>query len=437
LAGYSRFGLMNALAQNSASSAPASTSQYQALVCIFLFGGNDGNNLIVPLGTKEYDAYASIRKDLALPGAALLPVTASSKEVYGLHPKLTALLTLFNNKQLAIVANVGTLVQDLTRAQYQAHQTPVPVNLFSHSDQQLQWQTSATTGFGTTGWAGRAADKVAFRNSPSTFPAFISVSGNSLMGTGEETRPATITPGAALGLQGFNTSPGSTARALALQQMLTLNTGVSLVQAASTALIDGIKDSKTVGKALAGATQLKTGFPKSGIGAQLQEIAKLIQIRTELGMSRQIFFCSLGGFDTHSSQIADQDALFAQLSPAMAAFHNATVEMQVENDVTTFTESDFGRMFQPTTNHGSDHAWGSHHIVMGGAVKGGDLYGKFPVHELGGPDDAGTRGTWIPTTSLDQYGATLASWFGVTSADLPAVFPTLANFSRKNLGFLS
>jgi uncharacterized protein (DUF1501 family) len=330
---------------------------------------------------------------------------------------------------------VGTLVVPLTRAQYLAGNIALPENLFSHSDQQLQWQATSAAQNGT-GWGGRVADKIAWMNAPATFPAFLSVAGNAMIGQGGDTTPATVIPGAPLNLTGFSNTTADNARQLALQQLLTLDTGAALVQQASTTMQQGLGDSAILQKAISGATALTTAFPKTSIGAQLQQIAQVIQARNELGMKRQIFFCSLGGFDTHTAQLNTQDTLFAQLDAAVAAFVSATAELGVENNVTTFTESDFARTLQPNTNGGTDHAWGSHHVVLGGAVQGGDVYGQFPELALGGPNDAGSAGRWIPTTALDQYGATLASWFGVVSTDLSYVFPNLANFPASNVGFL-
>jgi len=222
----------------------------------------------------------------------------------------------------------------------------------------------------------------------------------------------------------------------ALQQLLTFDTGVSLIQSASSITSNALADSQTLSGALAAAGSLATVFPKTGIGSQLLQVAKILQVRSALGLNRQIFFCSLGGFDTHNDQIATQQTLFSQLSPAMSAFYSATVELGLAQQVTTFTMSDFSRTFQPASGGGTDHAWGSVQMMMGGAVLGADIYGTLPTFALGGPDDSGGNGRWIPTTSIDQYGATLASWFGVQASDLPAIFPNLSNFTTTKLGFL-
>jgi uncharacterized protein (DUF1501 family) len=328
-------------------------------------------------------------------------------------------------------------VQPLTRAQYQSQQSPLPVNLFSHSDQQLQWQTSIAQGNSPTGWAGRVADYVeAQKMNTSSFPVFFSVSGNSLLGTGATTQPVAVSPGYSLDLLGFNSSAASQARYNAMTNLLTTNSGVSLAQAANNTLANSISDATNLSAALAKGSALKTAFPATTLGAQLQEVAQIIQVASYLGMSRQIFFCSVGGFDTHAGELATHTALYPQVSQALASFYAATQEMGVAQNVTTFTESDFSRTFQPTSGDGSDHAWGSHQMVMGGAVLGGQIFGAFPTFELGGPDDTDTRGRWIPTTAIDQYGATLASWFGVPDSALTTVFPNFANFGAKKLGFL-
>jgi uncharacterized protein (DUF1501 family) len=423
------FGLLPTLAQ--------SGPDYRALVCVFLFGGNDSNNTIVPMDDTSFKAYQSIRGTLGLPSAALVPVSSVSGAPYGFHALLTELASLFTNKDLAVVANVGSLVQPITRAQYIAQQTPVPMNLFSHSDQQAQWQTSVAQGNSTSGWAGRAADYIAAQNiNSSKFPTFLSVAGNALEGTGAKTQPVALAPGGSLQLTGFGASAAAQARWSALNNLLTTDSGVSLVQAANNTLSNSISDASALDSALGKATALKTQFPKTSLGEQLQQVAQIISVQSLLGMRRQIFFCSLGGFDTHTGELPTQNTLYPQVSQALAAFYDATQELGVAQNVTTFTESEFNRTFQPTSGDGSDHGWGGHHLVVGGAVQGGQIYGSFPTFQLAGPDDTDVRGRWIPSTAIDQYGATLCTWFGIPSSALPTIFPNLPNFSTANLGFL-
>ena len=437
---FGRFGLLNALAQVS--------NEYRALVCIFLFGGNDANNMLVPMDTAGYANYQNIRKPLSSGGLALdqgtlLPITSKTNQQvgsilsnqFGLHPQLKDLQNLFSSNHLAFLANVGTLSQPITRAQFQAKSIGVPSNLFSHSDQQQEWQTSQPDGLGRTGWAGRMADKLQSLNMNSAFPPITSVAGSAIFCTGQQTQPFAIIPSSS-GTSVPALADSTASRLAAVNQLLTFDTGISLVQSASTITLNALADSKSISSALTGAPALQTKFPTTSIGLQLQQIAKLLQIRSSLGLSRQIFFCSLGGFDTHNNQIATQDSLFSQLGPAVAAFYNATVELNLDQQVTTFTLSDFSRTFQQASGGGTDHAWGTVQLIAGGAVQGGDIYGKLPQFALGGPDDVGSNGRWIPTTSIDQYGATLGNWFGVQPADMASVFPNLANFSTSNLGFL-
>ncbi len=421
------FGLLPALAQSG-------SSDYRALVCVFLFGGNDANNMVIPADDTNIQAYTAIRGQLALSSAQITsPVySRSTGAPYVFHSDLAPLASLFSSGELAVVANVGSLVQPTTRTQYQNQTSPIPVNLFSHSDQQRQWQTSNPTGLGATGWAGRAADRVAAQNL-SNFPTFLSVAGNTLLGIGSLHQPVAISPGGSLDLAGFSTTTASQTRKAALQNLLTMNTGVKLAQSANGVVSDSLADAQALDSALSRSSTLATRFPTTSLGAQLAQVAQIIKVREGLGMRRQIFFCSLGGFDTHANELATLKTLYPQLANALLAFNSAMTELGTQTQVTAFTESDFSRTFQPTSNDGSDHAWGSHHLVMGGAVKGGEIYGSFPTFALGGPSDTDSRGRWIPTTAIDQYGASLCSWFGVDEKDLSAVFPNFANFGSKKI----
>lgn len=425
--GLSRLGMLNAMTQPS--------GPYRALVCIFLYGGNDSNNMVVPLDSAGYNNYKSIRAGLALDSASLIPLDGAKQ--FGLHARFSDLKPFLG--ETALVANVGTLVHPVTRTQFLQNSAPLPSNLFSHADQQAEMQTAVPDGLSTTGWAGRLADHMAHSNTGS-YPLLVSVAGNARFGVGNSTHPGAVTPNVAPGLRGFGTDAASQARLTALEALVTqdslkTDSGAVLLRQAAKNMGSTLNDSDTLNKALKTATPLRTAFPNTSIGNQLNEVAKLIEVRHALNMNRQIFFCALGGFDTHTSQITDQDRLFSQLSPALAAFYQATEELVVADQVTTFTESDFSRTLQPNSNGGSDHAWGSHHIVMGASVKGGKMYGKFPTIQLNGPDDAGGEGRWIPSTSVDQYAATLAQWFGLPVSSLPAVFPNLANFTGKDVGF--
>ncbi len=436
-------GLVNALAQ-SGKGIDDPAPDYKALVCIFLFGGNDCNNMIIPY--NDYTNYATRRGVLAIPQTELLQISPPSQGslIYGLHPKLspevaiptqmTGLLPLWSSSKLAILPNVGTLIQPLTRAQYQAGQ-PRPANLFSHEDQADQHQSAIvanTTINPLTGWGGRMAERTAMLNGNATFPMIVSPSGTNVFSTSDTIRP--LVPSG--GLSGFTNPIASDPRYQSMQNLLTLDRQSKVIDASSDTMQRAIAHTDLLNQALNDSTSVTTVFPSTGLGNQLRQVARVIAKRSTLfGLQRQIFFCSIGGFDTHENQLTPHANLFSQLSQAMKAFYEATVALGVASSVTTFTLSDFGRTLVPTGT-GSDHGWGSHQMVMGGAVLGGNFYGAFPILTPGGPDDTGNQGRWIPKTSLDQYGWTLAKWFGLATADKGTVFPNISNFTTQDLGFL-
>jgi uncharacterized protein (DUF1501 family) len=438
---------------------PEAASDYKALVCIFLFGGNDCNNTIIPLDS-EYNSYSSVRNasGLAIPQSSLISLpnsTGGGGRPFGMHPNLSpevatpstakGLLDIWNAQKLAVLFNMGNLIQPLTKAQYQAN-IGKPYQLFSHSDQQTQQQTVVSNGASQTGWGGRTADNTGLLNGAVPLPMAVSVAGTSLFTTGQTTRPLAIAPAPTPVSQVLvlNASGGTgadqSARKSTHSQLLQMDLGLSLVKTSS----------ETTSAALVASAALSTDpsvgtFPNSSLGNQLKQVAKLVKLKDVLGMKRQIFFCSMGGYDTHTNQTSstfggNQGNNFTQLSQAMRAFYDEMVAQGTNDMVTTFTQSDFGRTLQPSGTGaaavGSDHAWGNHAFIMGGGVLGRAFYGAYPILSLGGPDDTDSRGRWIPTTSTDQYAATLASWFGLAPADIAKVFPNLYRFASSNLGFL-
>jgi len=433
----SRLDLIRFAAEASAQTQP----DYKALVCVFLFGGNDGNNTVIPLDAAGYGQYAAIRpatSGINLSQASLLPIQPiDSASPFGLHPSLTDLQMLFNQNRMAILANVGTLLQPTTQAQYAAGLRPL--SLYSHADQQAQWQSAVSSAASGTGWGGRIADKVAPMNAASGFPVVTSLDGAVLFTSGASAIPLSIPVTGSFALSGYSGSTAAAARMNAVQQLLAQASGNALVDGASDIGAQALDLSATVNPILANANStiapLFTNLNTSTAN-QLYQVAKLIEARAATGAARQIFFVQLGSFDTHGDQLNRQQNLFEELSPALKAFYDATVALGVASQVTTFTLSDFGRTLQPASGGGTDHAWGSHHFIIGGAVQGGKIYGRYPQLSLGGPDDAEKEGRWLPSCSVDQYGATLARWFGVATTDLNSVFSNLASFSTADLGFM-
>ncbi len=438
-------GMLSALAQLrmiGALAADSSPADYKALVCLFLYGGNDSNNMLIPTDNANYQLYATDRSVLALAQAGLLPIspkTYSDGRTWGLHPSMVEAQQLFANGNLALLANTGTLVQPVTLAQFKAGTVALPPQLFSHADQQVQWQSSIPDQPFVTGWGGRVADMVNALNTNPKISMSVTVAGQNSFQVGRNVTQFSVGANGAALLNGTSGSSLATSRYATEQKIFNLQEQ-NLFEAAFGGLtVNSIADNQFLNSILATATPLTTVFPANGIGPQMKLIARLIGIAPQLGLTRQVFFASLGGFDLHSDQLPAHATLFADLSQGLNAFSSATAELGVQNQVTAFTASDFSRTFNTNGSNngtaGSDHGWGSHHMILGGAVAGGDIYGQVPLLELGGPEDTG-RGRWIPTTSVDQYAATLATWFGVSASNMPLVLPNLGRFSTPNLGFL-
>ncbi len=392
----------------------ACPSDYRALVCVMMAGGNDGNNMLVPIASAEgdplisYSQYAKARGGLAVPLESVVRIYAGNGDQFGLHGGLKELGELYNQrKNVAVLANVGPLAQPLTRAEYRGGQGMVPGGLYSHAGQQAEWQAMAGAAFG--GVEGCEATEI-------PLPVWLGGGNGPVLRGG-----------------------GENARMTGVSNLLRVDDGLAMVRGANTLTGVGLAQSRMLEEALDGIAPLTTAFPNTPLGRQLARAARMIQARGTLGVKRQIFLAAIGGFDTHERQLTDQAAALAQVSGAMAAFYQATVEMGVGDQVVTFTASEFGRTLQPCGGGtlGSDHGWGSHHLIVGDAVKGGEVYGKFPAMALDGPDDATGRGVWIPTTATAQYGAALGQWFGMGEEALAAAFPNFESFAGGAPGFLA
>jgi uncharacterized protein (DUF1501 family) len=479
---------------NTAMAQGPAPGDYKALICVFLNGGNDSNNMIIPTMTSEWESYAAIRSPvLAIPNSDGGPATAlamtsrngqngypaSDGRTYAFHPAMPEIRALFDAGVVAPVFNVGTLSFPITKAQYSAKSVPRPPQLFSHSDQQTQWQTSLPDQPPTSGWGGRLADMLTTPvdiNQGGQVSMAVTLAGSNIFQVGDvNSAPQyAITTSGAVQLSNV-----SGARKTALESLLaSQKVSPDLQTKAYAQVMDhSIDQAEILTAALAGNASAPwlANFPtnvvtpngggsfSSSLMRQMKMVARLIHLGSKsvasggLGMRRQIFFIQVGGYDTHTNQtnnagqteidntqviIGSHARLLAELSQSLNALYQAMNDIGVPpglsspltDSVTAFTASDFSRTF-PANGYGSDHGWGGHQLVMGGAVKGGATYGKFPTLAVNGPDDTST-GRWIPTTAVDQYAATLATWFGVDSAQLDTVFPNLGRFSTPNLGFI-
>jgi len=420
--------------------AAASATDYKALVCVFLYGGNDYANTVVPYDQPSWDSYNSFRGNLAfsrsvLANTVLNPAVPLPGGVqYALAPNLAPLLPLFGAGALSVVLNVGTLVQPTSKTQYTSQAVLLPPKLFSHNDQQSYWQASSPEG-AASGWGGRIGDLFASGNGNATFSC-VSVAGNAVFLSGKSAVQYQVTPTGSVPVAGIK-SPlfGSTTCSTALQNLTTAPRVHLFENEYARVSKRSIDANDQLSAALSGIT-LTTAFPiGNSLADQLKMVARMIAARNSLGARRQVFFVSLGGFDTHDALASVHPALMTSLGDALAAFYQATVDLGVSGQVTTFTASDFGRTLV-SNNDGSDHGWGSMHFVLGGSVRGNSYVGTPPVLANGGPDDVG-QGRLLPALSVDQFGATLGRWFGVSATDQASVMPNLRNFSTTDLGFMA
>lgn len=429
-----------------AEAAAATASDYKALVCVFLYGGNDYANTLVPYDSASYAAYQQMRPNFAYARAALTPTalnpaatpldSGGAAHQYALAPELAPLLPLFNAGQLGVILNVGTLVQPTTKLQYTNKSAKLPPKLFSHNDQQSVWQSSSPEG-ATSGWGGRIGDLFESGNGNATFTC-VNVSGNAVFMSGRSAVQYQVSTAGSVPLAGLKAPLfGSSAASQALRTLVSQPRTHLLENEYSRVTKRSIDADTVLTGALAAAPALATAFPASNsLADQLKMVARMISAGPALGAKRQVFFVSLGGFDNHDEMLTVHPTLLTNVANALAAFQKATAELGLADKVTTFTASDFGRTMSGN-NDGSDHGWGSMHFVLGGAVKGQRFYGTAPVVANNGPDDVG-QGRLLPTTSVDQLAATLGKWMGVSDSDLLAMLPSLSNYnaSARNLGFV-
>jgi len=465
------FGLMTALAQKvdgSRQNRAALGADYKALVCVFLAGGNDGNNLIVPLhndaSISNYSVYSAARspQGLAIGQAQLLPITVPrmGNLTYGLHPSLATtgginngIYELWSQGKMAFACNVGTLVSPMTKTQYQNNSITKPYQLFSHLDQVNQFQSGRSDTFSFTGWGGRVSDTMTQASNPNGLvPMITSIQGSQLFTSGQMTQALAIadsnTPlNEVLNPIGFGDDIASQARLQSFNELRGLDLGSNYVAAASS-ITDAAMDANA---ALATYQEVTATFPNTSIGRQLKQVARMIKKQADLSVDRQIFFVQRGGFDTHNNQLGGQAGILSEVSLAVRSFYDEMTTQGKAADVTVFMMTDFGRTMNPAGSGGSvgsDHGWGNHMFIIGDSVDGGDFYGvntsngtPYPNLLIDGPDDAtnnsaNARGRWIPSASVEQYAATLARWYGLSESDMGAVFPNIGSFGGSDLGFM-
>ena len=414
--------------------AAQSAGDYKALVCVFLYGGNDHANTLVPYDDASYAAYARMRGGLGVARGALAPTVLqpaaplADARQFALAPQLAPLKPIFDAGAMTVLLNVGTLVVPTTKAQYAARSVPLPPKLYSHNDQQSVWQAGAGEG-ATSGWGGRIGDLVVSGNGNATFTA-VSVAGNAVYLTGRNIAQYQVSSSGSVAINGIGSSLyGSASAAQALRQLVTKLTSSHLMQQAHAQVTQrSIEADVVLRSALASSPTWSTPFPATNLAGQLSMVARMIAARDALTAKRQVFFVGIGGFDVHDSLLAVHSGLLQEVGDAIAAFYAATQQMGVSSQVTTFTASDFGRTLT-SNGDGSDHGWGSFHFVVGDAVRGRSFIGKAPEMADNGPDDVG-QGRLLPALSVQEFGASLATWMGVSSGNLATVVPGIGNFAN-------
>lgn len=430
------------------AAAAQSASDYKALVCVFLFGGNDHSNTIVPYDAASYAAYQAARTNLALAQSTLLPLNATTPSAnpslaggraIAMRAEMTGLKALYDQGRAAVLTNVGPMVVPTSMTQYKQRQVPLPEGLFSHNDQQSTWMAGAREG-ARIGYGGLLGDLFAAGNQYQNFTC-MSASGTSVYLSGRST--AQMQFGSSGGVQinalGNQRLFGGQGVGDALRTIMTADRGNAFEKDYNAINKRAAESAAALNSALAGypATSAPfNAFPNTSLGNQLRNVARIIAARGALGARRQVFFTSIGGFDQHSGLVAGHGGLWSQISAALTAFYAAVADPAIglADSVTAFTASDFGRTLN-SNGQGSDHGWGAHHVIVGGAVRGNETYGTWPETRLGGPNDVG-RGNLLPTTSVEQYAGTLARWFGVADGSLADVVPRAGNWSTIDLGFL-
>lgn len=418
---------------------------YKALVCIYQEGGNDGENTLIRYDNAGYQSYASIRtpaSGINIPQSQLKPIQPLSSPVpFGFHPACGPLKTLFDQKKLAVVSNMGMLVQPSTRPGLEIG-APRPANLFSHSDQLLAMQSADHAGFTRVGWGGRVADRLDAASPGSIFPSLVSTNGIKTFAAGGTSIPLTVPefPFFSLNSSGNGQGQFDALRESAMREILEQKSANIYDTVAQLLSEEGLNASSVVQPILQNPSSVVPAIfagLTSRIANRLKIIAMLIEGRAQTKLTRQMFFVQQDGYDTHGQQAVLHHILLNDFSLALNAFHQAMTALGIPESVTTFTLSDFGRTLKPASNAGTDHGWGNYAFVAGGAVNGGDFYGTVAQPVLNGPNDLGADGRWIPTISLEQYGATLVRWLGIAESDLPYVFPGIGRFPGSNVGFMA